>query len=95
MTCNFETTTNYQTPGLIVEQSVHKGELLKTISSITFYVSDGLGTPPVPETPTPEDPTIPEGGTGDSNTGSGTPPTTDENTGTEPTTPEGEQTITE
>lgn len=97
MTCNFETTTNYQTPGLIVEQSVHKGELLKTISSITFYVSDGLGTPPVPETPTPEDPTNPEEGVGDSNTGSETPPTTDENTntGTEPTTPEGEQTITE
>ena len=46
ITCTFETTTNYQTPGLIVEQSVHKGELLKTISNITFYISDGLGTPP-------------------------------------------------
>ena len=52
-------------------------------------------TPPVSETPTPEDPANPEEGVGDSNTGSETPPTTDENTGTEPTTPEGEQTITE
>ena len=55
VTCNFETTTNYQTPGLIVEQSVHKGELLQTISSITFYVSDGLGTPPVSEIPPTEE----------------------------------------
>lgn len=68
ITCNFETTTNYQTPGLIVEQSVHKGELLKTLSSITFYISDGLGTPPVSEIPpTPGEIETPEDGIGDSN----------------------------
>lgn len=55
--CNFQITTNYQTAGLIVEQSAHKGELLKTISSITFYISDGLGTPPAPEYPTISDTT--------------------------------------
>lgn len=54
MTCTFETTTNYQTPGLIVEQSVHKGELLKTLKSITFYISDGLGTPPSSSYPSTE-----------------------------------------
>ena len=86
VTCNFETTTNYQTAGLIVEQSVHKGELLKTISSITFYISDGLGTPPVSEIPpSEEDLTNPptEEGTGDSNTNTGTettPPSTEQTT---------------
>jgi hypothetical protein len=54
MTCNFETATNYQTPGLIIEQSVHKGELLKTLKSITFYISDGLGTPPSSSYPSTE-----------------------------------------
>ncbi len=54
ITCNFETTTSYQTPGIIVDQSVHKGELLKTISKITFYKSDGLGTPPSSSYPSTE-----------------------------------------
>ena len=93
VTCTFETTTNYQTAGLIVEQSVHKGELLKTISNITFYISDGLGTPPVSEIPpTDEELETPEEGTGDSNSGTETPPEENTDIGTENTTPNTETT---
>ena len=75
MTCNFETATNYQTPGLIIEQSVHKGELLKTLKSITFYISDGLGTPPSSSYPSTE----PE--TDVDTNGDGTPDTNLDNDG--------------
>ncbi len=51
--CTFETTTDYQLAGLIVSQSAHEGELVKSLKSITFYTSDGKGTPPVdPNAPT-------------------------------------------
>lgn len=49
ITCSFETITDYNIAGLIVNQSAHEGELLKSLSKITFYVSDGLGKPPVEE----------------------------------------------
>jgi LCP family protein required for cell wall assembly len=46
LTCKFETTTDYQTAGLIVNQSAHQNELVKSLSKITFYISDGKGTKP-------------------------------------------------
>lgn len=63
LTCTFETKTDYQLAGLIVDQSAHKGELVKSISKITFYISNGQGTNPnIPVEPNPgeEDPTNPE-----------------------------------
>ena len=54
LSCTFEVTTDYQTAGLIVTQSAHEGELVKSISKITFYISNGLGTPPTEETPNEE-----------------------------------------
>ena len=50
LSCSFETTTDYQLAGLIINQSAHEGELVKSISKITFYISNGLGTPPTDET---------------------------------------------
>jgi beta-lactam-binding protein with PASTA domain len=58
LTCEFETTTDYQTAGLIVNQSAHQNELVKSLSKMTFYISDGKGTKPTtPSTNnnTPED----------------------------------------
>lgn len=53
LTCKFETTTDYQTAGLIVNQSAHQNELVKSLSKITFYISDGKGTKPtIPSTNT-------------------------------------------
>ena len=52
ISCSFQIKTDYNPEGLICDQSVHEGELLKGISSITFYISDGLGTPPPVEEPT-------------------------------------------
>ncbi len=49
LSCSFQIRTDYNPEGVIVDQSVHEGELLKGISAITFYISDGLGTPPVEE----------------------------------------------
>lgn len=57
--CVFETVTDAATAGLIINQSAHEGELLKSLNSITFYISDGLG---VTET-TPTDPSIEDPGT--------------------------------
>ncbi len=59
LNCTFETTTDYQLAGLIVNQSAHEGELVKSLKSITFYISDGKGNPPLdPNAPieTPETP---------------------------------------
>lgn len=56
ITCSFETITDYNLAGLIVNQSAHEGELLKSLSKITFYVSDGLGKPPIEE-PSEDNPT--------------------------------------
>lgn len=41
--CIFETVTDANYNGMIINQSAHEGELLKSISKITFYVSNGLG----------------------------------------------------
>lgn len=54
LTCYFETRTSYETPGIIIDQSLHKGELLITKDSMTFYKSDGLGTPPSSSYPSTE-----------------------------------------
>ncbi len=47
LSCSFQTRTDYNPEGIIVDQSVHSGELLKGIGNITFYVSDGEGEPPL------------------------------------------------
>lgn len=88
LTCTFETTTDYQLAGTIVNQSAHENELVKSISKITFYISDGLGTPPTPEIPTTDPSLTPDEPIGDSNVET-TPdePVEDSNTNTEPTTP--------
>lgn len=52
LSCSFETITDYQLAGLIINQSAHEGELVKSISKITFYISNGLGTPPINENET-------------------------------------------
>ena len=44
ISCTFETTKNAAEYGTIVDQSVHQGELVKSIKKITFQVSDGLGS---------------------------------------------------
>lgn len=49
----FETITDSAPVGTIVNQSAHEKELVKSLSSITFYISDGQGT-----TPTTVDPTL-------------------------------------
>ena len=59
ISCSFQTKTDYNPAGVIFDQSVHSGELLKSINSITFYVSDGLGTAPT-ENPTEDPNTDPE-----------------------------------
>lgn len=75
ISCTFETTTDYNTAGLIVDQSAHEGELLKSINSITFYISDGLGINPddIIEPPNEnegtENPTNPEPEKPDNNEG--------------------------
>lgn len=73
ISCSFETTNHYYEYGIVASQSAHEGELLASLSSITFYVSDGLGTPPELETPTDgeETPTTGDGtSTEDENTDS-------------------------
>lgn len=73
LSCSFETTTDYQLAGLIINQSAHEGELVKSISKITFYISNGLGTPTTDETET-------EGETNNNEeTGTDTPSTEDSN----------------
>lgn len=69
----FETITDAAPAGTIVNQSAHEGELVKSISSITFYISNGEGSTTTPTTPSegneneptppeqnPENPTEPE-----------------------------------
>ena len=53
ISCSFESTNHYYEYGIITSQSAHEGELLASLSSITFYVSNGLGT--LPETENPND----------------------------------------
>ncbi len=51
LSCNFNSITDASRSGTIVNQSAHEGELVKSLSSITFEVSDGLGVQePVPPT---------------------------------------------
>lgn len=44
ISCSFESTSSSAEYGSIVNQSEHEGVLLNSISSITFYYSDGLGS---------------------------------------------------
>lgn len=44
ISCSFETITDVALAGMVVNQSAHEGELLKSLNKITFYVSDGRGT---------------------------------------------------
>lgn len=53
LSCSFEAQESALEYGTIVDQSAHEGELVKSLSTITFYYSDGTGTP-ITE---PEDPT--------------------------------------
>lgn len=55
ISCSFESTNHYYEYGIIASQSAHEGELLASLKSITFYVSDGLGTPPESEIPNDEE----------------------------------------
>lgn len=92
--CVFETTTDISAAGTIVNQSAHEGELVKNLNSITFYVSNGLGTVTEEpeeqpndseETTDPSNP--PDGGTNEGDngdtTGDGTTENPDENEGNE------------
>ncbi len=54
ISCTFETKTDYHTAGLIIDQDAHEGELVLSLNKITFYISDGLGEPPVEENPDEE-----------------------------------------
>ncbi|MDE5888760.1 MAG: hypothetical protein K2H20_01945, partial [Bacilli bacterium] len=42
ISCTFESKRGSEEYGTIIEQSAFQGELLKSISKITFYYSDGL-----------------------------------------------------
>ncbi len=57
VTCMFEKVDSDQESGIIVSQSAHEGELVKSIKSITFSVSNGNGfvKDPIEEPVTPED----------------------------------------
>lgn len=57
ISCTFEYTDSDQPYGVIVDQSVHEGTLMKNVSSCTFYMSNhsltpGGNTPTEPTTPT-------------------------------------------
>lgn len=54
ISCIFETRTDASEYGTILEQSAHEGILLKSINSITFYISDGTGQNTIP--PNEEEP---------------------------------------
>ena len=43
LSCSFETRQDSADEGIIVDQSKHSGVLVKSITSMTFYVSDGSG----------------------------------------------------
>ena len=62
LTCSFEYRESYEEYGTIIDQDVHEGELLKSVSSCTFYLSDGKGVDPnAPVEPeNPENPDNPE-----------------------------------
>ena len=57
LTCTFEFIESAEPYGIIVDQEAHEGELLKSISGCTFYMSNGQGAQPV--TPTEPEPTDP------------------------------------
>ena len=46
ITCDFNIISDIAPQNTIIEQSAHEGELLKSITSITFTVSNGQGTQP-------------------------------------------------
>ena len=71
LTCTFEYIESAEPYGIIVDQEAHEGELLKSISSCIFYMSNGQGAKPVtPVEPTPE----PGGNTPGGDTPSGETP---------------------
>lgn len=51
ISCTYEEVESSLEYGTIVEQSAHEGELLKSISSITFYYSDGSLEEPIESNP--------------------------------------------
>lgn len=55
ISCSFEVVDNSALAGLIVDQSAHEGELVKSLKSITFSVSNGTGAPLEPEIPEEDD----------------------------------------
>ena len=67
-TCIFETVDSPSISGLVVNQSVHIGELLNSISSITFYVSNGLGSTENPGIDDPNDSENPDENGDETNT---------------------------
>ncbi len=56
ITCSFEYTLSAEPYGIIVDQDVHEGVLMKTVSEVTFYLSNGEGKTE-PTTPTNNCPT--------------------------------------
>jgi len=44
ISCSFQTQASEEPAGIIVDQSIHAGTLLKNVKSVTFYLSDGSGT---------------------------------------------------
>jgi LCP family protein required for cell wall assembly len=56
ISCTFEYTDSDQPYGVIVDQSVHVGTLMKNVSSCTFYMSNHTAAP---SNPTPTEPTTP------------------------------------
>jgi len=91
ISCTFEYRDSIEPYGVIIDQSVHEGTLMKNVSSVTFYMSNN-NLAPKNNTPQ-ENTTVPENGensgepSGGENQGSGETPTTPEEP-TTPTTPE-------
>lgn len=104
LSCTFETATDAAPAGWIVNQSAHEDELVASLSKITFYISNGLGTPVV-DTPTEEPEDEPTNGSGtdpneqpetpDNNENNTTPETPGNNENTTPDTPENTQPATD
>lgn len=53
LNCTFETVDDSNIARMIINQSAHEGELVKSINNITFYISNGKGNNTTIETETP------------------------------------------
>ena len=51
ISCSFEYTNSSEPYGVIVDQSVHEGTLMKNVSSVTFYMSNHSSSEQQPTTP--------------------------------------------